>query len=113
MFESNSRIHGLRHEYQISNSPISYRLTVDCEVGRVLVPGRRVAGHAGVVARVPRLQAREGERRRELVDVVDINTEVVVGAQLPPLPLLLPAALEEPLEPEGRKEREEIMERGD
>ena len=92
------------------------RLTVDCEVGRVLVPGRRVARHACVVARVPRLQAREGERRRELVDVVDGDAEVVVGAQLPPLLLLplLPAALEEPLEPEGReRKREEIMERGD
>ena len=70
----------------------------------MLVAGRRVAGHAGVVARVPRLQAREGERRRELVDVVDGDAEVVVRAQLPPLLLtLLPAALEEPLEPEGRE----------
>ena len=73
----------------------------------MLVAGRRVARHACVVARVPRLQAREGERRRELVDVVDIDAEIVVGDQLPPvlfLPLL-PAALEEPLEPEGERER--------
>ena len=81
-------------------------LTVDREVGRVLVLGRRVARHARVVAGVPRLQPRERERRREVVDGREGDAEVVVGAEQ--LPLLL-AAHEEPPEPAA----EEIMERGD
>ena len=64
----------------------------------MVVLGGRVAGHARVVPRVPRLQLGEGERRRELVDGGEGDAEVVVGAQLPRLLPLL-AALEEPLEP--------------
>ena len=65
----------------------------------MVVLGGRVARHARVVPRVPRLQLGEGERRRELVDGGEGDAEVVVGAQF----LLL--ATDEPLEP-GERERE-------
>ena len=64
----------------------------------MLIPGRRVAGHARVVPRVPRLQLGEGKRGCELVDSCEGDSKVVVGAQL-----LLILATDEPLEP-GRRE---------
>ena len=64
----------------------------------MLIPGRRVARHARVVPRVPRLQLGEGERGCELVVGSYSDAEVVVGAQL-----LLILATDEPLEP-GRRE---------